>query len=446
VQPVEARAPRVGFGKPAHRARHLRLKLRELARDWKSRIRREREHDHNDGRTRHEGLRWRPDEFHDEEAHEQNDTADVGDDMKLTEHFAEHRACQHASVPRVGRLQHAKRRGRDQESQNNHSPEPHDERCQRDITDCEHRVIIIGAVNGAAIDWLTGAVLQAAARDEPIAPAAVTLLLRCYAHTGRDDVLDVLGPALARALDIVAAHDPAVEHDSSWLMVFAEAATLSDDERLPAAAARLTSALRCRWPQRSDVSTAMRSVDACLHAASIIPEETAATDVIRAAIDELERIIGVAYEPGGGLSHLLYGSDEGGALRDYIDTAAALLTAYTVTGRLPYSMLAEELMQVARRTWWDDRQRVFVATRESEPSEALNLELFLVNCAAARVFCRLAALHADDEYRRMAVIAVNSDYARDAESTLESLASSYREHGVDAAVYGLAVGELLSVR
>ena len=44
------------------------------------------------------------------------------------------------------------------------------------------------------------------------------------------------------------------------------------------------------------------------------------------------------------------------------------------------------------------------------------------SAAAARVWCRLAALHADDEYMRAAVVARDADYAADAGRLLEEIA------------------------
>ena len=96
-----------------------------------------------------------------------------------------------------------------------------------------------------------------------------------------------------------------------WLGLFAEAAVVSDDARLPAAVNE--------WLAR--------------------------------VIDDLEQVIRSAYEPGEGLM--------GASLLDQLRTALALLTAFELTGRLPYSMLADELLQFARRTGWDaDRRRL----------------------------------------------------------------------------------------
>jgi hypothetical protein len=286
-------------------------------------------------------------------------------------------------------------------------------------------------VDGTAIDWLTGRLLQALAGEDAITPAAATLLLRRYAATGRDDLRDALGPALAGALEA-----SSVECDSSrrseWLALFVEASAISDDDRLRHAAGALVGALRALWPSRGDIAPAMRSVGACLSAAS---DDDAGT-LVPAAIDELERVVGLAYEPGEGLTHAIHEpSAQVGDLGDHVAAISALLTAHAVTGRLPYSMLAEELMQFARRSWWDEARGGFRA----------NPSPFVSNCESVRVLCRLAALHEDPDYRRAAVVARESDYADDAKRTLESLGLSYRDQGLDAARYGIALGEYLSL-
>lgn len=292
-----------------------------------------------------------------------------------------------------------------------------------------------------AIEWLTGLVLQAAQRGEAVPPAALTLLLRRYAATGRDDVRDALGSALAGALDAQSRGGGDSSRRAEWLALFAEAARLTEDERLLAAVSALVTALRGEWPSGGTVAAAMRSLDACLSAVHIV-DRGGHDDLAAAAVDELERVVGAAYRPGQGVAHTLRapaGADR--ALDDHVGTASALASAYFLTGRLPYSMLAEELMQFARRTWWDDRAGVWAANEGGPASEH-----FDTCCRAARVLCRLAALHGDDQYRQAAVIAGGSDYARDAERTLASLAPAYREQGIAAAIYGVALDEWLALR
>ena len=310
-------------------------------------------------------------------------------------------------------------------------------------------------MDGSAIDWVSERVLRALAHDEPIEPAALQLLLTRYVATGRDDLRDAIGPALSHAIDTCVAggsvpdagptfragdatpgRNGAFDRRAGWLMVFVEAAAISDDERLDEAIETLVESLRRKWPSSGEVWHAMQSIEACLSASQRLAEAQA---LVQAAVDELERVVGVTYEPGEGLlSSLQPGSNEPGRLRDHVAAASALLNAYAIVGRLPYSMLAEELIQHARRSWWDAARGGFWGETSPDP--------FFWNCQAARVLCRLAALHEDPEYRAVAVIAHQSDYAADATRTLESLDSLYRERGHQAAIYGVALGEWLAMR
>lgn len=243
------------------------------------------------------------------------------------------------------------------------------------------------------------------------------LLLRAYAASGGDDLAEALGIALARALDVATNADDASDR-AAWLTVLVEAAPLADDDRIGSAAGEIVDLLQATWPR--DVSTGSSfiacaaSVDACLRASTI----GVSGAIVPAAIDELERMVGAAYRPGPGVL--------GGDAAAHGAAAGMLLTAFEVTGRLPYAMLAEELMQPARR----------VASR-----------LFAVDCSAARVLCRLAALHDDREYRAAAVVAADADYRRDAARILRLHASHAPSAPLgDAALYGLAFGELMSLR
>jgi hypothetical protein len=86
-------------------------------------------------------------------------------------------------------------------------------------------------------------------------------------------------------------------------------------------------------------------------------------------------------------------------------------------------MLAEELMQTSAR----------VSAGRG----------FTIECEAARVLCRLAALHDDDDYRAAAVIAPDANYRADASRVLAAL--SPRARAEDAPIYGLALSELLAL-
>jgi len=247
--------------------------------------------------------------------------------------------------------------------------------------------------------------------ERPPEAAALMLLLRHFAATDRDEIREMLGQALTSALASYE-HESSVEGRAAWLSLFRAAAALSDDERLGAAAGSLVAGLRREWRSKTSVADAAISVEACLHAADLDPDGAGA--LITAAIDELERIVGHSYGPGEGI----------GDWADHVRAAAALLTAYEVTGRLPYAMLAEELMQSSKRA--------------SDPRRTFNIE-----CEAARVFCRLAALHDDAGYRAAAILAPNADYRADASRILAELAPRALADG--AAMYGLALSEWVSL-
>jgi len=259
---------------------------------------------------------------------------------------------------------------------------------------------------GIAVENVSRAVIDALARGEPPTADALRLLLRGYAATGRADFRDALEPGLAIGLEIAA--DSASESSSSWLTLCAEAAEASDDARLREAAASLAARVRTCWGATRSVAVIAAGVDACLRA----------NLEIQSAVDELERIVAAEYQPGEGIS---------GASENEIAVAGALLTAFFVTGRLPYAMLAEELAQHARRTF------------------AIAADLpFALGCEMSAVFARLAALHRDDDYRTAAVIAPGADYAGDAADILVRLAPDVPAQGLAGAAYGLAAGELQS--
>jgi len=288
------------------------------------------------------------------------------------------------------------------------------------------------------IEWLAQQVLEKVTRGEALDPCALFLLLRCYCATGRADFGDALGIALARALDDSASRTRSND-TPQWLMLFAEACAVSDDERLVTAALDLVRMLRDGWGG-DNVEALMWSVDACLAAGDVCEPR----ELVPAAIDELERLAGAAYRPGGGIARLVAEPDgQRGRLADQVRAASALLAGYSRTARLPYAMLAEELMQFARRTLWDDRAGGFFDLGTGSPDGVKSLAF---NCEAARVLCRLAALHDDADYRGAAVLAPDAEYARDADRTLAALEPRCREGGIDVAIFGVALGERLALR
>ena len=259
---------------------------------------------------------------------------------------------------------------------------------------------------GAAVERVTRAVVDALAAGELPTADALRLLLRAYAATGRDDVRGALEAGLAHALAIAA--DSSSASAPRWLILFAEAADASDDDRVRGAVADLASKTRMIWRATRSPGDAAVSVDACLRA----------NLDVQAAIDELERLVADAYEPGEGIE---------GSVQDEVSMASALLTAFVMTDRLPYAMLAEELIQHTRR----------IALEQADLP-------FETACDLASVFSRMAALHADEEYRTAAVVAPDARYADDAALILERLATEAAGRGMAGAAYGLAAGELQS--
>lgn len=279
----------------------------------------------------------------------------------------------------------------------------------------------------AAIDWITGTVLAALEDGDPIGAVALTFLLRRYTETDGAEIRDALEPALASALERHA--DVETDRDrAAWLTLFVEALALSSDERIHEAAEALAESLRRARGSALDIRSAACAVDAALRACGVLGTAAAAQD----AIDELERLVGAAYRPGEGLV--------GGHLVDHIALSSALLTAFALTGRLPYSMLAEELIQFARRTGWSDAAGCFVV------ADLDQAEAFLFNCEAARVLCRMAALHGDRDYLATAVIRSDAAYAADAVRILDAHGAAFRQFGVQSASYGLALAEWLALQ
>jgi hypothetical protein len=256
-------------------------------------------------------------------------------------------------------------------------------------------------------ELLQEVVLEAIARGESLDATALLFLLRRYRATLRDDLGDAVGRALALALD-APDRDAAIAERAAWLTLFVEASALTDDERLPLAIRDLVTELRAGWASPS-IEQAAAAVGACLEAARLDGASSLAAD----AVDELERIVGRAYRPG---------ADFGGAL-DQVRAAFTLLVAYGISGRLPYAMLAEELIQ---------------RSRTAASSE------FVVACEAARVLSRLAALHDDTDYRAAAVILPDADYRADARRLLAAQAAEAMQRGAAGAIYGVALLELES--
>jgi hypothetical protein len=256
-------------------------------------------------------------------------------------------------------------------------------------------------------------VLAALARGDAVGPRALQFLLRRYHTSGSTEIAAALGPALAAAIHDAGSSSSVDGTDetrdtAAALELFVDAAGLTDDDRLVPAMRDLIDRLRPAWrhPPLSESAAALR---ASLLAAAMPPFHGIAAD----AIDALEETVGAAYRPG----------EQAGSDADQVQAASALLTAYSLCGRLPYPMLAEELIYALR-----DR----------------GMMPFVDACEAARVLCRLAVLHDDPDYRAAAIVAPHADYRRDAERLLDRLSPEAGKAGTAAAIYGLAVLELES--
>lgn len=224
-----------------------------------------------------------------------------------------------------------------------------------------------------ALDWVTAdLVAQPASRASP---SALRFLIRQYTAAGQPDVQAALERFLTAGLTLFdAERDPSAR--MQWLLVFAEASAIVEDDRMAEAVQR--------W--------------------------------LPPVVDGLEAFVRSVYEPGEGLAGASFGT--------HMRCASALLGAFDLTGRLPYPMLAEEIMQTARRQWW--------------ATGPVHLDV-APTCIAVQVCCRLASLHRDADYAASAVIAVAPTYLEDAALALASLEPRYRDEPAAAADYGLAL-------
>jgi hypothetical protein len=258
-------------------------------------------------------------------------------------------------------------------------------------------------VEGATLDGLTDEALRSLERDDPPLPAVIAFLLRRYLATGRNDVQDALGPALAQGFTL-SVEAGTLEAQVEWLEVYIAAAALSNDGRVRDVVDALRNRQRRCWNGDARLGTILRSLDVCLRD-SAPPSSESDPSIIVEAVDALERIVAQAYEPGSGLASA--------GFRDHVACGSALLAAFHATGRLPYAMLAEELLQFARHTWRDENTCLF---REDRGADS-----FTANCEAVGFLGALARLHGDDGYRKAAVLAPGAEYREDARRLLSAL-------------------------
>ena len=292
------------------------------------------------------------------------------------------------------------------------------------------------------MDRLIDRAFDTVASSAPGAPHALRLLIRHY-MTGRAGLEAVLGQGLARAaVDCESGRCEENERVADWLFLFVEAAGVSGDERLRKAFLRLAGAARARWQSPEEPpSTIMRLVEGCLLGAELFPDPNDAGTLIADAIDEMERVVSRWYRPGSGFTRLDQSGTPSIRPEDQIDGASTLLSAYTLTGRLPYPMLAEELVQFARRLCWPAGPR----SEDESPLDAASR--FLAGCAAVPVLCRLTVLHADPGYQTAAVVAPDVEYRLECETLLQALIAE-AEPLTDqekAGALGLALSSWLSI-
>src|SRR5581483_2114607 len=184
-------------------------------------------------------------------------------------------------------------------------------------------------------------------------PANLLFLLRRYIATDASTLRLALEPALAVALtQSPDAGDIRLRAD--WLHVYIEALAISDDDRLRQASAELVDRLMSGTSAATALADVCCAMEACLRA---LPLDTG-SGVAAEAIDRLEHVVAHAYRPGEGVA---VDPSDAPKIDDQIAAAAALLTAYDRTARLPYAMLAEELAQTSRRLWWADADGVLAS-------------------------------------------------------------------------------------
>ena len=276
------------------------------------------------------------------------------------------------------------------------------------------------------LERLTDAALGSLMRDAVPPPHVLRFLLRRYLVTAREDVRDGLEAALAAA---IAAATPTeqLEDLADWTEVWIDAAAATADTRVGDAAAAMIARQRREWGSTAETAAVMRSIGACVCGRALASDDE--EGVLADAIDELERIIGRGYRPGGGMA--------AGALDDQIASGLALVAAFQATGRLPYAMLAEELLQFARRSRWNTDRGLFNTTS--------NEHAFTVNCDGIRLLRAVGRWHEDPEYLRVAVVAPDAAYATDAGGALAALDPSCDDQELSVAMrYGILLSDWLA--
>ena len=160
------------------------------------------------------------------------------------------------------------------------------------------------------------------------------------------------------------------------------------------------------------------------------------------AATSIDRVVMETYERGGGVGHNATGVPVArGLLTDQVMISAALLDLFDATGQDVYLDMPRELMAYCDQSMWDeaggftDRAQENLAGHDApvwllrEPHRPLDL-----NCRAAIVLARLAVRADEPRYLDLAV------------RTLACQTPEYREHGLDGAVYVLALDAVRHAR
>ena len=157
-------------------------------------------------------------------------------------------------------------------------------------------------------------------------------------------------------------------------------------------------------------------------------------DLGRMGLRSLEHVLLATYQPGQGVAHHRAGVR--GLLTDHAHAAWGLLHLHDATANPTYAMLAEELIRTALRTMWDEPHGGFLDRAAAADDVGLlrdPVKPLALNCLAARVLARLAALTGQEELWRFAGAALGSQ------------TGAYRTLGAAGASYAAAVMDVFSM-
>lgn len=158
--------------------------------------------------------------------------------------------------------------------------------------------------------------------------------------------------------------------------------------------------------------------------------------LVEFAATAVDRVVMETYERGGGVGHTLNGPPVRGLLGDHVSASAALLDLYDACGQAVYLDMPQELMAYCQQEMWDEgagfRDRIRGGPPQPPPVGLLQEphRPFQLNCDAAVVLGRLAALTEEDHYHVAAY------------RVLATQQSVYQSRGLDGADYVLALEQL----